>query len=137
MALGTAPKVKALLKTSSPGFKPAHFIMSIMALPQEFNATQYLWPVYSVISTSHLDTVDSSALGTLYRYILPEDMRDTASSMPDWGTGSGVLMSRTIWVRMGLVRRALVDAAERRAAMASFVYFVAVMVGSICVLVIC
>jgi hypothetical protein len=65
IALGTAPKVKALLNTSSPGFNPAHFIMSIMALPQELSATQYLCPVYRVISTSHLDTVDSWALGTL------------------------------------------------------------------------
>ena len=55
-------------------------------------------------------------------------MRETASSIPDWGTGSGVLMSRVMVVRMGLVRRALVEAAERSAAMASLVYFEAVMV---------
>ncbi len=55
-------------------------------------------------------------------------MRETASSIPDWGTGSGVLMSREITVRIGLVRRALVvpDTMEvRRVARASFVNLVA------------
>jgi hypothetical protein len=112
MALGTAPKVKALLNTSSPGCNPAHFIINMMALPQLFKATQYLCPVYSAISTSHLDTVLDAASLTLYRYIRPEDMRETASSIPDCGTGSGVLISLEMTVLMGLVRRALVPAAK-------------------------
>ena len=51
-------------------------------------------------------------------------MSDTASSIPDWGTGSGVLMSRWMTVRMGLVRSAFV--VVRKATRASFVKFVAV-----------
>ena len=77
MALGTAPNVKALLSTSSPGRSPAHSIMSMMAEPHEFRPTQYLCPVYSAISTSHLLTTDSSPGATLYLYILPVEMRET------------------------------------------------------------
>jgi hypothetical protein len=57
-------------------------------------------------------------------------MSDTASSIPDWGTGSGVLISRVMDVRiMGLVRRALVDdVAERSAAIASLVCLLKVMI---------
>ena len=64
-------------------------------------------------------------------------MRATASSIPDWGTGSGVLISRvmTVRTRTGLVRRALVLLAKATIeARASFVNLVAAMVDVICLL---
>lgn len=53
-------------------------------------------------------------------------MRETASSIPDCGTGSGVLISLVMTVLTGLVRRALVPAAKATIeARASFVNLVA------------
>jgi len=55
------------------------------------------------------------------------DIRETASSIPAWGTGSGVLISREITVRIGLVSNAFVVVVEmvRIAANANFVNLVA------------
>lgn len=55
------------------------------------------------------------------------DIRETASSIPAWGTGSGVLISREITVRTGLVSNAFVVDVEmvRIAANANFVNLVA------------
>mmetsp|Transcript_4444 Transcript_4444/g.9462 ORF Transcript_4444/g.9462 Transcript_4444/m.9462 type:complete len:211 (+) Transcript_4444:397-1029(+) len=92
IALGTAVKVKALVSTLSPGCTPAQRSARKRAEPQLLSATQYLWPVYSVISFSHIDTTDDSASGTLYRYMAPFCMSSTAWSIPDCGTGSACLM---------------------------------------------
>ena len=57
------------------------------------------------------------------------DIRETASSIPAWGTGSGVLISREITVRIGLVSNAFVVVVDvemvRIAANANFVNLVA------------
>ena len=56
------------------------------------------------------------------------DIRETASSIPAWGTGSGVLISREITVRIGLVSNAFVVVdveMVRIAANANFVNLVA------------
>jgi len=105
----------------------------MIALPHEFNATQYLCPVYFAISTSHFDTVEDAASLTLYRYIRPVDISETASSIPLWGTGSGVFMSREITVRIGLVIKALVvvelhETVARMVARANLVNLVAGMI---------
>lgn len=43
--------------------------------------------------TSHWETTDDSASGTLYRYNFPVSIRATAPSIPSLGIGSGILMS--------------------------------------------
>jgi hypothetical protein len=64
-------------------------------------------------------------------------MRETASSIPDCGTGSGVLISLVMTVLTGLVRRALVPAAKATIeARASFVNLVAGIFDIYCIVVV-